>query len=385
MRWCEGERAVSRRPARRSRPSASSGRSATPTSSAATTPRSVVDAPYTGFMHALVRARIPYLPVHADDIDRQAGRLTAADPAQRRRVVGRAGGERSAGSSSAADRCSRPARPASTPNGAMPRPDFALADLFALPPDRRAATTARRQDAAVPADPIGAFAPSPSGHTYLRLAPELRARVDGPRAGDEPAISGTRHPVLRGFDETDLLAFGGTLGPLKVDAGALVPLTFVPPFPTYPPETAWMRQPTTDIPGLVLSERGQSRVAYMPADIDRRYAGEHLPDHARLLANIVRWAAGEEHPADGRGYRSGRLPSVRAAGPRDPSPRQPDERGDLAGAGRRADSRRAIQDYHAAAAAGGQPRARLLVAETTRPVARLRRQSIARDFIDPRS
>ena len=38
------------------------------------TRRELVDAPYTGFMHALVRARIPYLPVHADEIDRQAGR-----------------------------------------------------------------------------------------------------------------------------------------------------------------------------------------------------------------------------------------------------------------------------------------------------------------------
>ena len=140
-------------------------------------------------------------------------------------------------------------------------------------------------------DPIGAFAPSPSGHTYLRLLPELRSQIDGPRSGDEPAIAGTRHDVLRGFEETDLLPFGGSLTPLKVDARALVPLTFVPPFPTYPPETSWMRQPTSDIPGLVLSEHGRSRVAYMPADIDRRYAREHLPDHARLIANIVRWVA----------------------------------------------------------------------------------------------
>src|SRR4029450_11729224 len=31
----------------------------------------LVDAPYTGFMHALIRARIPYLPIHADDIEQQ--------------------------------------------------------------------------------------------------------------------------------------------------------------------------------------------------------------------------------------------------------------------------------------------------------------------------
>jgi hypothetical protein len=102
--------------------------------------------------------------------------------------------------------------------------------------------------------------------------------------------------VLRGFDETDILAFGGSLSPLTVDAGAVVPLTLVPPFPTYPPETAWMREPRTDIPGLILSNHGRGRIAFMPADIDRRYAKEHLPDHAALLANIVRWAAGDTIP-----------------------------------------------------------------------------------------
>jgi hypothetical protein len=34
----------------------------------------------------------------------------------------------------------------------------------------------------------------------------------------------------------------------------------------------------------------------MPADIDRRYASEHLPDHARLLANVIRWAADQSMP-----------------------------------------------------------------------------------------
>ena len=259
----------------------------------------VVDAPYTGFMHSLVRARIPYLPVHADDIEGQAGRLKVLilpnvgalsdrQVAAIRRFVERGGSLLATGTTSLftewGDR----------------RPDFALADLFRCHQIGELPSAAAGGGSA---DPAGAFAPSPSGHTYLRLTPELRARVDGPRAGDEPAITGTRHAVLDGFDETDLIAFGGTLGPLTVDAGALVPLTFVPPFPTYPPETAWMRQPTTDIPGLVLSERGQSRIAYMPADIDRRYAREHLPDHARLLANIVRWTAGEEIPlsVDGTG------------------------------------------------------------------------------------
>ncbi len=228
-----------------------------------------VDAPYTGFMHALVRARIPYLPVHADDIDRDAaglavlilpnvGALSDAQVAAIRRFAQKGGSLVATGDTGRYD------------EWGDPRPDFALADLFACHTigDTPNLEGRSRPDAG----------PRASVHTYLRLPP------------------GARHPVLHGFDETDILAFGGILSPLRVDAAAAVPLTFVPPFPTYPPETSWMRQPATDIPGLVLSERGRARVAYLPADIDRRYAGEHLPDHAALLANVVRWAAGAAGP-----------------------------------------------------------------------------------------
>jgi hypothetical protein len=261
----------------------------------------LVDAPYTGFMHALVRGRIPYLPIHLDDLEQQGsslellilpnvGAISDGQAAAIRRFVQNGGSLLATGATGLYN------------EWGDARPDFVLADLFGC---HRAGEVARSSSAGREGggDPSGAFAPSPSGHTYLRLSPELRARVDGPKAGDEPAATGQRHAVLSGFEETDLLPFGGTLGPLKVDANAIVPLTFVPPFPTYPPETAWMRQPKTDIPGLVLSERGKGRVAYMPADVDRRYAREHLPDHARLLANVVRWAAQDNMPlsVDGTG------------------------------------------------------------------------------------
>jgi len=248
-----------------------------------------VDAPYTGFMHALVRARIPYLPVPADEIDRIGGGMTVlilpnigalsdAQASAIRRFVEKGGSLVATGETGAYD------------ESGDPRADFVLADLFAC---HRIAVapklhgTNRREEL----------------HSYLRLAPALAARLDGPRPGNERPPIGERHAVLRGFDDTDILAFGGSLSPLKVEPGALVPLTLIPPFPTYPPETAWMRQPATDIPGLILSQRGRARVAFMPADIDRRYAKEHLPDHAGLLANIVRWAAGDDLPVtvDGTG------------------------------------------------------------------------------------
>jgi hypothetical protein len=260
----------------------------------------LVDAPYTGFMHALVRARIPYLPVHADDIDAEAkrvsllilpniGALSEAQCAAIRRFVAGGGSLLATGVSSLYD------------EWGDARTDYGLADLFGAHwigpvPKLPARRQGQRRSVA------DRFAPD--AHTYLRLHPEWRAKVDGPRAGDEPPASDPRHEVLRGFEETDIVPYGGTLTPLRVDADAVVPLTFVPPFPTYPPETAWMRQPKTDIPGLVLRERGKGRIAFLPADIDRRYGREHLTDHGDLLANIVRWASNGKIPlrVEGPGF-----------------------------------------------------------------------------------
>ena len=62
-----------------------------------------------------------------------------------------------------------------------------------------------------------------------------------------------------------------------------------------------MRQPRTTIPGLVINESRPGRVVYLPADIDRRFAIDHLPDHGDLLANLVRWAARGNLPLEVRG------------------------------------------------------------------------------------
>lgn len=242
----------------------------------------LVDAPYRGWMQALVRARIPWIPVHADHIGRDGAKLAAlilpgmgamsdSQCAAVRRFVEKGGGLIASGGASLCD------------ESGDSRGDFALADLFGL----NAPANARRRP------------PGRTLHTYLRLHPELRARVWGPKAGDEPPITGERHAVLSGFEETDIIPFGGLLEELKTAPGVIVPLTFVPEFPIYPPETAWMRVPESGIPGLVLN----NRVAYLAADLDRRFALENLPDHGDLLANLIRWAAGGRIPlsVEGRG------------------------------------------------------------------------------------
>jgi hypothetical protein len=140
--------------------------------------------------------------------------------------------------------------------------------------------------------------------TYLRLTPELRANAYGPHPAGEPAARGSRHPVLRGFDSTDILPFGGSVTPLTVDPSAQVLLTFVPPRPAFPPEAVWTRNDRTDVPGLIVHERaGSGRVVFFSADLDRRFARDNNPDFGNVIANAVRWAAQDAIPlqVDGPG------------------------------------------------------------------------------------
>jgi hypothetical protein len=115
--------------------------------------------------------------------------------------------------------------------------------------------------------------------------------------------SGERHPILRGLEETNIVGFGGTIQKVQPAGGTNVPVTYIPDFPVYPPETSWMREPRTTIPAVVLRQSG-SRVAYLAADLDARFACDNLPDHLLLLQNIVRWAVSENIPLQvkGRGF-----------------------------------------------------------------------------------
>ena len=249
-----------------------------------------VDLPWRGMTQALIRARLPYLPVHADHIDRDAAEIKvlilpnlAVMSDQQveavKRFVARGGSLIATGNTSLLDQWGDA------------RPDYALADVFG------ARQTQPKNLFAKPNDTVERLA-GEAYHTYLRLSPELRSQVDGPHISYEPRPDGsTRHPVLKGFEETDILPFGGLTDPLQVAPGAVVPLTFIPQFPVYPPEKAYMRTERTNIPGLILREGpGKSRIAFMPADIDRQYGRTNLPDHGNLLRNIVRWAAQDHLP-----------------------------------------------------------------------------------------
>ncbi len=234
-------------------------------------------APYNGMIQALIRARIPYLPIDADSLDRDASQfsvlvlpnLAAMSNAQVeavRRFVHQGGSLIATGETSLYDEYGDP------------RPDFALADVLG------ARSTGKR---------YGPKNPEALQHSYLRITPDVGQDQNGPRHGDEPTRSALRHPVLHGFEETNILTFGGVLPEVTAAPGTTVLLTWVPPFPVFPPENSWMRTPRTNIPGLLVREEKGVRIAFLPADVDRRYAQGNIPDHGDLLANLVRWGAKE--------------------------------------------------------------------------------------------
>jgi hypothetical protein len=246
----------------------------------------LVDLPYRGMTNALIRARIPYLPVHIDQIDRSGqalavlvltdlAALSDRQCATIRRFVERGGHLVATGKTSLYD------------EWGQPRPDFALGDLIGvrMSADRRPSIAEDLNRA------------RGNVHSYLRLPPGPRREGDGPRNDGDPSATGSRHAVLAGFDDTDILAFGGRLEGLTALESSEVLLTYVPPFPIYPPETAWMRTPRTSIPGLIVRTTPEgSRIAFLAADLDRRFGRDNLPDHGNLLARLVRWAASDAIP-----------------------------------------------------------------------------------------
>lgn len=121
-------------------------------------------------------------------------------------------------------------------------------------------------------------------------------------------ISAPSHPLFDGLEETDILPFGGvSSGAIAKSAQVLA--TYLPPFPIYPPETAWFEAPQNLLPVVLAHNFGAGRTLYFAADIDWGFARDALPDHAKLLAGAVRFASQTAMPleVDGAGLLDCRL------------------------------------------------------------------------------
>ncbi len=216
-----------------------------------------------GMYHALVEARIPFDMVHDSTLDAKlADRydvLVLPDVAflsdeqcgQIRRYVKAGGNLVATFESSLYD------------EEGERREDFGLADIFGV-------RLIERPD-------------GPMKNAYLR--------IDRSDCGTEA------HPLVRGFEDAARIIHGAYR--LEVEPVAEFPdrpVTLIPPYPDLPMEDVYPRVPETDIPEVYLREMGESRVAYFNWDADRIFWEVQCPDHGKLLANAVRWAARDRLP-----------------------------------------------------------------------------------------
>jgi hypothetical protein len=122
----------------------------------------------------------------------------------------------------------------------------------------------------------------------------LAGDVEGPKGNSYYARIEQRHPILAGFEETNLLP--GAEYRLPVKARAPQAMTVVPPYPAFPPEMVYPRTPKTDEPAIVIAEEGASRRIWLPGDVERSFWRSGNGDLSRLLQQAIRWVARDRMP-----------------------------------------------------------------------------------------
>jgi len=214
-----------------------------------------------GFYHALIEARVPFEMVHDRLLDPERLRalkvlvlpniacLSDAQCAQLRAFVANGGGLVATFETSLYD------------ESGNPRAAFGLADLFGAKPTGRVE--------------------GPMQNSYLRLN-----HMPGPRS-----------VLLAGLEDVPRIINGVWRVPVEPSEPlGLAQLTLIPSYPDLPMEMVYPRGERPDLPQVFLREAGRGRVVYFPWDVDRVFWEVMSPDHGRLLANAVDWAANEERP-----------------------------------------------------------------------------------------
>jgi len=213
-----------------------------------------------GMYHALIEARIPFEMVNDRLLDAEhlkpfkvlilpnIAALSETQCEQIRQYVQRGGSLISTFETSLCDEVGKRRR------------NFGLADLFGVSYKDRVE--------------------GPMKNSYLRLKSDSK--------------TGRFHPILNGLEDAYRIINGIWRLEVKPNLDFPSPLTLIPAYPDLPMEHVYPRKPDTDIRELYLREIKESRIAYIPWDIDRTFWEFMNVDHGRLLRNIINWATNEE-------------------------------------------------------------------------------------------
>lgn len=224
--------------------------------------------PWEGYRHALTRGRIPFLPINARDIQKHGSRvrtlvlpdLAVLDDAQSQAVIDyleKGGNLVLTGKSALLDGQGEPWRENASGSRLWDYLGLARVGQVGYHPELLGPDETHCQ-------------------TYLHI-------LDG------------SHPVFEGFEKTQVVTFGGILQKV-VSNGALKQIAgWIPGIPITPNEYSYPKQICDEV-GTVFAGvlPSGSRVVYLAGDVDRLYAANELPDHARLLQNAVNWTLADQ-------------------------------------------------------------------------------------------
>lgn len=125
------------------------------------------------------------------------------------------------------------------------------------------------------------------------LGVTLTAASRGPVKNTYVAING-KHPISAGYDGANRIIGGTHLMAVEAAADAEVPFLYVPDFPDLPMEEVYPRETPRGAALVARQHRGSGgRTAYIPWNIGAIFKEVLAEDHARLIANTVRWALGK--------------------------------------------------------------------------------------------
>ena len=116
---------------------------------------------------------------------------------------------------------------------------------------------------------------------------EVSGEIQGPNGNSYYARIEASHPILNGFEGTKVLPGAEYRLPLKSDASLV--LSVVAPYPAFPPEMVYTKTPRTAEPAVIVRERGSSRLAWFPGDVDRSFWRSENGDLSQLLRNTISW------------------------------------------------------------------------------------------------
>ncbi len=104
------------------------------------------------------------------------------------------------------------------------------------------------------------------------------------------------HPILKSFTGTEIFPAPEFRVPVGHVAADSLFLSFIPPYPVFPPEMVFPRIARTREPSAVFRETGNARVVYFPGDICRTSWISGNTDLSRLLRSSLGWLLANSGP-----------------------------------------------------------------------------------------